>query len=81
VVEPAHLARLMFDDGLAERDLAVARHDQLGLMPDGEDRRCVRMRIHSSGIVHQRPHCPGGRTPFSPRSACPGGVYARAAWQ
>ena len=29
MIQPAHLARLMLDDGLAQRDLAVARQDDL----------------------------------------------------
>jgi hypothetical protein len=36
VVQTTDLARLMFHDGLAERDLAVAGHDDLTLVADGE---------------------------------------------
>ena len=36
VKQTTHFPRLVFHDGLAKRDLAVAGHDDLALMADGE---------------------------------------------
>ena len=44
VVQPPDLPRLMFDDGLAERDLAVAGQNDFALMPNAKHRRGVRWR-------------------------------------
>ncbi len=37
----AHLARVGFEDGLAEADLAVAGHDDILALADREDRRSM----------------------------------------
>jgi hypothetical protein len=42
VVEPPDLARALLDDGVAEGDLAVAGHDRLAVVADGQDRGCVK---------------------------------------
>ena len=41
VIQPPDLARLMFDDGLAERDLTVAGQHDLALVTDGKHGRGV----------------------------------------
>ena len=41
VVQPAHLARIAFHDGVAEGDLAVAAHGDAAVAADAEDRGAV----------------------------------------
>ena len=45
VVEPADLPRALFDDGLSERDLAVAGQHRTVAMPDREDCSAVKYQI------------------------------------
>ena len=50
VVEPADLPGALLDDGLAERDLAVARQHRLVPMTDRENRRAVNRHEFSDCI-------------------------------
>ncbi len=47
VEQPADLAGPVLDDRLVVRDLAVAGHDQLVLVADGEDGGAVKLHVHS----------------------------------
>ena len=42
VMQPAHFFRALFDDDVAESDLAVAAHRDLRATPRGDDRRPVK---------------------------------------
>ena len=48
-IEAAHLARIAFHDGVADRDLAGLAHGDMPAAPDREDRRSVRIDLD---IVH-----------------------------
>ena len=71
VVEPSHLARLVFDDGLTQRDLAVAGHDGPAAVADGEHRGGM-------GDGHRHPERGRGRKSIVVLSAREG--KARGHW-
>ncbi len=52
LAQAAHLARIALDDGLAQRNLAVARDHHLGALADGEDRGAVPVRKIRSVLGH-----------------------------
>src|SRR5690606_17702264 len=82
LVEPAHLARLVLDDGLTERHLAVAGHHDAIAMADGKNGRRVKAG-HESGVgrtwsgkrsqerlnPHRSARADGGQAPRPPRRA------------
>ena len=49
VVQAAHLARIAFHDGVAERDLSVAAHGDAAIATDAEDRGAVGVEASHRG--------------------------------
>src|SRR5204863_9535499 len=68
LAEPADLFGIGFDDGLADRDLAVAADHHLATLADGQNGGAVPDRRLIWGCLHEMPSCParfrGSETPL-----------------